>query len=167
MLNLRAYRNEDAAHVAAWLTGAEEFLWWSAGNLGEYPLDPQALNAFYAEGIASGEWFPRTMEEDGRVCGQMLMRWQDKGEGWLHFGFIIVDGTQRGKGLGFGMLSMALEYAFHIRQAKRVTLNVFADNAPAIRCYERLGFVRAQAIELEIGGEKRAAYVYEKRRSHG
>ena len=46
-------------------------------------------------------------------------------------------------------------------------LNVFADNVPAIRCYERLGFVRAQAIELEIGGEKRAAYVYEKRRSHG
>ena len=167
MLNLRAYKNDDAKHVASWLTGETEFLWWSAGKLGAYPLEADALNAFYAEGVAAGEWFPRTMEEDGRVCGQMLMRWQDKAEDWLHFGFIIVDGSQRGKGLGFAMLSMALEYAFHIRQAKRVTLNVFADNAPAIRCYERLGFVRAQAIELSVGVETRAAYVYEKRRTHG
>ena len=166
MLSLRAYKSEDAKHVAAWLTGEEEFLWWSAGNLGAYPLIPEALNAFYAEGIASGEWFPRTMEEDGRVCGQLLMRWKDKGEGWLHFGFIIVDGSQRGKGLGFAMLSMALEYAFHIRRAKRVTLNVFADNAPARRCYERLGFVRAGEFTQEIGGENVRFFTYEKRVSN-
>ena len=165
MLNLRAYRNEDAKCVASWLKDEQEFMWWSAGKLGAFPLDPDALNDFYAQGIASGEGFPRTMEEDGRVCGQMLMKKTD--EETVHFGFIVVDGSQRGKGLGFAMLSMALEYAFHLRRAKRVTLNVFADNAPAIRCYERLGFTRAQAIELEIGGEKRAAYVYEKRRSHG
>ena len=167
MLSLRAYRNEDAEHVASWLTNETEFDWWSAGKLGAFPLYPQRLNAFYAEGVASGDWFPKIMEEDGCVCGQMLMRWKDKEAGRLHFGFIVVDGSQRGKGLGFAMLSMALEYAFHIKRAEYVTLNVFADNVPAIRCYERLGFTRAQAIELEIGGEKRAAYVYEKRRSHG
>jgi len=161
MLSLRAYKSEDAKHVASWMNSEEEFLWWSAGNLGAYPLEPEALNAFYAEGIASGEWFPRTMEEDGRVCGQLLMRRKD--EERIHFGFIIVDGSQRGKGLGFAMLSMALEYAFHIRRAKRVTLNVFADNAPAIRCYERLGFARTGEFVLELGGREMRLFQYEKR----
>ena len=167
MLSLRSYRNEDAGDVASWLTNETEFIWWSAGKMGAFPLDPQRLNAFYAEGVASGDWFPKVMEEDGRVCGQMLMRWKDKEAGGLHFGFIVVDGSQRGKGLGFAMLSMALEYAFHIKRAAYVTLNVFADNAPAIRCYERLGFVRVKEFDLEADGQKRPAYVYEKRRNHG
>ena len=165
MLNLRAYRNEDAQCVASWLKDEQEFMWWSAGKLGAFPLDPDALNDFYAQGIASGEGFPRTMEEDGRVCGQMLMKKTD--EETVHFGFIVVDSSQRGKGLGFAMLSMALEYAFHLRRAKRVTLNVFADNAPAIRCYERLGFACAGETELEVNGEKRRAFLYEKRKNHG
>ena len=165
MLNLRAYRNEDAKCVASWLKDEQEFMWWSAGKLGEFPLDPEKLNACYAADVASGEGFPRTMEEDGRVCGQMLMKKTD--EETVHFGFIVVDGTQRGKGLGFAMLSMALEYAFHLRRAKRVTLNVFADNAPARRCYERLGFACAGETELEVNGEKRRAFLYEKRKNHG
>ena len=163
MLSLRAYRNDDAKAVASWLTDETVFRWWSAGQLGDFPLDPDALSAFYAQGVASGTWFPRVMEEDGRVCGQLLMRWKDKENGLMHFGFIVVDGAQRGKGLGFAMLAMALEYAFAIRGAKRVTLNVFADNAPAIRCYERLGFSRAEELALEIDGKTVRAYRYEKR----
>lgn len=166
MLSLRAYRKEDAKTIAAWSGDEQTFLWWSAGKLGEYPLDPDVLDAFYAPGVASGDWFPRVMEEDGCPCGQMLMRWQDKAEGILHFGFILVNPALRGRGLGQAMLCMALEYAFHLKRAKRVTLNVFADNAPAIRLYERLGFSRAQELEIPVGEEKMRAYRYEKR-AHG
>ena len=165
MLTLRAYRNSDAKEIAPWLADKQVFAWWSGGLLGEYPLDPDRLNAYYAPGVASGEWFPRTMEEDGRVCGQLLMRRME--EGRMHFGLIIVDPSIRGKGLGHAMLSMALEYAFALRGAKRVTLNVFADNAPARRCYERLGFACAGETELEVNGEKRRAFLYEKRKNHG
>lgn len=161
MLTLRAYRNSDAKEIAPWLADKQVFAWWSAGLLGEYPLDPDRLNAYYAPGVASGEWFPRTMEEDGRVCGQLLMRRME--EGRMHFGLIIVDPSIRGKGLGYAMLSMALEYAFALRGAKRVTLNVFSDNAPAIRCYERLGFARTKAFKADIAGEKAQLYQYEKR----
>ena len=167
MLNLRAFKDADANVVASWLTNEKEFAWWSAGKLGSYPLNSKALCAFYAPGVASGDAFPKTMEEDGEVCGQMLMRWEDKSEGLIHFGFIVVDGSKRGKGLGFAMLSMALEYAFHVKRANRVTLNVFEDNAPAIRCYERLGFVRGETLEIEMNGETRRAYRYERRRNHG
>ncbi|MBR5289127.1 MAG: GNAT family N-acetyltransferase [Clostridia bacterium] len=165
MLNLRAYQNEDAKHVAAWLTDEREFVWWSAGKLGSYPLDPEKLNALYAPGIAAGDWFPKVMEEDGAVCGQLLMRKVD--EERVHFGFIVVNPAARGKGLGAAMLGLALEYAFHIKRARAVTLNVFADNAPAIRCYERLGFARVREYTEEIGGEKTRFFTYEKRKNHG
>lgn len=161
MLTLRAYRNEDAEKIAAWLGDEQVFAWWSGGTLGAYPLDPQRLSDYYAPGIASGEWFPRVLEEDGKVCGQLLMR--RKEEGRIHFGLIIVDSAARGKGLGYAMLSLALEYAFSIRGAKRVTLNVFADNAPAIRCYERLGFIRTAEFTAQIAGREARLFGYEKR----
>ncbi len=161
LLSLRAYRNEDAAYVASWLKDEQVFAWWSGGTLGAYPLAPDTLNAYYAPGVASGEWFPRVMEEDGRVCGQLLMR--RKEEGGIHFGLIIVDPDARGKGLGSAMLNLALEYAFHIKRAKRVTLNVFSENAPARRCYERLGFTCTGEFTAEIGGKEERLYGYEKK----
>ena len=163
MLSLRTFKNADAEKIAAFAADEQVFSWWSAGLLGEYPLDPQRLADYYAQGSASGEWFPKVLEEDGVVCGQLLMRWKDKEEGRLHFGLIIVDPAARGKGLGHAMLSMALEYAFHIKGAKRVTLNVFADNAPAIRCYERLGFARTGEFTAQIGGRETRLYSYERK----
>ncbi|SDH18735.1 Protein N-acetyltransferase, RimJ/RimL family [Marvinbryantia formatexigens] len=55
--------------------------------------------------------------------------------------FIIVDKEKRQKGYGKEMLNLALQYAFHITGAGLVQLNVFAKNAAAKRCYEKIGFV--------------------------
>lgn len=162
MLTLRAYRDEDAKKIAPWTADEQVFAWWSGGTLGAYPLDPDRLSSYYAPGIAAGDWFPRVMEEDGVVCGQLLMRRRE--EDRIHFGLIIVDPASRGKGLGSAMLNLALEYAFHIKGAKRVTLNVFADNAAAIRCYERLGFVRTDEFTTQIGGQEARLFRYEKSR---
>ena len=161
MLALRSFKAADAQKIAAFAADEQVFSWWSAGLLGEYPLDPQRLADYYAPGIASGEWFPKVLEEDGQVCGQLLMR--RKEEDRIHFGLIIVNPAAHGKGLGHAMLSMALEYAFHIKGAKRVTLNVFADNAPAIRCYERLGFARTGEFTAQIGGSEATLYSYERK----
>lgn len=164
MLTLRAYRETDAPKVASWLNDKNVFVWWSAGKLGDYPLEPARLNAFYAPGIAAGDWFPFVMEDDGEGVGQMLMRWKNKEAGWLHFGFIVVDGSRRGKGYGSGMLRLAFQKAFGELGASRVTLNVFEDNAPALRCYAALGFKQADEAWLTVGGESRRALVMEKRK---
>ena len=163
MLSLRAYKAEDASQIAQWLRDEQVFIWWSAGNMGTYPLVSEKLNAYYAPGVAAGDWFPRVMEEDGKAVGSMLMRWKDREAGILHFGFIVVNPDARGKGLGYAMLAMALEYAFYLKGAKRVTLHVFADNAAAIRCYERLGFTRTGEFTAEIDGKKARLYAYEKK----
>ncbi|WP_417512979.1 GNAT family N-acetyltransferase [Minwuia sp.] len=57
---------------------------------------------------------------------------------------------ERGKGAGSEAVRLAVEYAFHDRNLQRVWLTVFADNARAIRAYEKAG--------LQIEGTKRRAY---------
>lgn len=159
MLKLREFAARDAQTIAAWIGGEETFLWWSAGKLGDYPLTAQRLIDFYAAAAPGEDWMPLVMEDDGRLCGSMLMRRVEAAR--IHFGFIVVDGSVRGKGYGSGMLRLALERAFDVPGVRRVTLNVFADNAPAIACYERLGFVRGAEIAIEVGGQALPAVVYE------
>lgn len=59
---------------------------------------------------------------------------------------------QQGRGLGTEAVGLALRFAFDTRNLQRVWLRVFADNAAAVRCYEKAGFVRE-------GVMRRAAFI--------
>lgn len=79
---------------------------------------------------------------NGRVIG-----WCDIGRHFFpahahrgSLGMGIVDGY-RGRGLGRRLIEAALEAARH-EGFIRIELSVHADNAPAIRLYEKVGFVR-------------------------
>jgi RimJ/RimL family protein N-acetyltransferase len=48
----------------------------------------------------------------------------------------------RGRGYGYDAMRVALRFAFHELNLRRVCLTVFSYNEPAIALYERLGFTR-------------------------
>jgi RimJ/RimL family protein N-acetyltransferase len=48
----------------------------------------------------------------------------------------------RGRGYGPQAVRLLLQFAFADLNLHRVSLHVFADNAAAVRCYEKAGFVR-------------------------
>ena len=52
---------------------------------------------------------------------------------------VLLDPARRGEGLGRPLVAAATAYASALGMS-RLGLNVFADNAAAIRAYERLGF---------------------------
>jgi len=58
------------------------------------------------------------------------------------FGIIIGDSDARRAGFALEASRLLLEYAFGTLALRRVFLQVFADNAPAIKLYDRLGFAR-------------------------
>ena len=64
-------------------------------------------------------------------------------------GFVIVDDSKRGRGLGKSLVNMAVDYAFKQLGAKKVSLGVFENNTSAIHCYESAGFHRASRPETE------------------
>ena len=48
------------------------------------------------------------------------------------------------------MIKLALEYAFKIAGADRVTIGVFDNNKPAYHCYKSAGFKEIQMEQEEI-----------------
>jgi RimJ/RimL family protein N-acetyltransferase len=81
------------------------------------------------------------IEADGRLIGACNLRDFDATALTCAFGIWIGDPSYRGAGYGREALTLLLDYAFRIRNQRKVTLDVQAVNASAIRLYRALGFV--------------------------
>ncbi len=64
----------------------------------------------------------------------------NQGNAWLTVA--IGDAQDRGQGYGREAVTLLLGFGFGELNLRRITLSVFSYNAPALRLYERLGFVR-------------------------
>ncbi len=63
---------------------------------------------------------------------------------------LIAAGELRGAGYGRELCELALRYAFHHLNLHRITLDVFADNEPAVALYRRLGFVEEGRLRQHV-----------------
>ena len=68
---------------------------------------------------------------------------------------VIWEASWRGQGWGKHMVQQLLNVAFAMPEVQQVRLNVFDWNTPAIRCYQRLGFVlnAGPAKTVQVAGE--------------
>jgi putative acetyltransferase len=80
-------------------------------------------------------------EADGRVVGNGVLMPRANPR-LAHIGEIVmgVDDGFVGRGIGSAILAALLEVADNWRALKRIELDVYADNEPAIRLYTRQGF---------------------------
>jgi putative acetyltransferase len=86
-------------------------------------------------------------EVDGRAVGSLTLdtgRWRTAHLGRL--GMMVHDAYQ-GRGIGTALLAAAIELADRWLGLERLELEVYTDNAPALRLYRKFGF--------EIEGTKR------------
>ena len=134
-MELREYHPTEGSLVCSWLAEETAFEYWSAGQLGPFPLTAKQLTGFYAkqQGVVL------MAEENSRPVGQLLF--QKVSPTQVHLGFVVVDPECRGKGLGKRLIQLALEQAATLG-ATEVTIGVFAENLAARKCYESLGFVQ-------------------------
>jgi diamine N-acetyltransferase len=77
---------------------------------------------------------------DGLVgtCGLHRIDWRHR---CAELGIVIGDDAYRGQGHGSDAVRTLVDHAFGNLGLHRIELEVLADNEPARRCYERLGFV--------------------------
>lgn len=145
MLRLRPYKACDAAAVVSWIGDERSFRKWSADRFDAYPITAEDLNRHYDAMAQSDSFYEMTAFDEGGPAGHLIMRFTDEEKAVLRFGFVIVDASRRGMGYGREMLKLAIQYAFDILKAEKITLGVFDCNPQAYRCYRAAGFRDAPA----------------------
>lgn len=149
MLKLRPYKPSDAHKIVTWVKDERDFMRWSAGRFGPYPLSPDKFNKYFEDdNLNDGAWAFTAFDEDGPV-GFFTMRYPEDNFGEVRLGFVLVDSAKRGLGYGKQMTKLAVKFAFGFTGAKVFSLGVFADNAPAINCYKACGFHEPEERESD------------------
>ena len=136
---LRPAERADVPRFARWLSDAETARWLAARS----PLS-----------LAMEErWFERLLErqgtevwhyaicrrDDGASIGTIALGDLDQANGSAQVGIAL--GEARGQGYGTDAMRAILDFGFGELRLERVWLDVVAENAPAIRSYEKVGFV--------------------------
>ena len=149
-MTLRPYKSSDAAVITSWLKSEYLMRQWCADRYEHYPVAPEDMNAYHKKYIDNQHSRALTMTNGDDIVGYITLRTPavgDKTEQRL--GFVIVDDSKRGLGLGKSLVSMAVKYAFEELGATKVSLGVFDNNPSAIHCYESAGFHRVLRPETE------------------
>jgi RimJ/RimL family protein N-acetyltransferase len=118
---------------------------------------PQTIEAARARWRSLYEAFPSderinfAVESDGRFIGTVALKHIDRRSqhAWLA---IMLDGEQLGRGYGRDVLRTLLRWAFVIENFHRISLETWATNERALRCYQAVGFV-------EEGRMREAAWI--------
>lgn len=80
-----------------------------------------------------------------KIIGYVQMTRIDTGEGSGRVGRVFILPEFRGMGYSENMLKALLEYAQKVLRLSALTLNVYAFNTPALKCYQSLGFVKIKS----------------------
>ena len=151
-MELRKFIPSDARTIISWTGDETAFRKWCADRYETYPIVPDDIISAYKEAAGSGRFFPYTAAEDGEPVGHLIVRFPDEDMKTARLGFIIVDPSRRGRGMGRRMIRLALHEA-EAHGAEKATLGVFDNNESAHRCYLGAGF-------KDILGDKEVYHIF-------
>ncbi len=138
-MELRPYEKRDAKAIVKWLKSEYAFRQWSADRYESYPISADDMNRYYSQ-YSDDELYKLTAVDENGIIGHLTIRFIDDVRKIARLGFVIVDDTKRGLGYGKQLVTSAIAYAFGELKVDKVTLGVFENNTPAIRCYLSCGF---------------------------
>ena len=156
MLRLRPYKPDDAETILKWIKDEDAFRKWSTDRYPHYSITADDMNHKYmdcnGDCMEPDNFYPMTAFDETGIVGHLILRFTDEEKKVLRFGFVIVDDSKRGMGYGKGMLRLALQFAFDIFKADKVTLGVLENNPGAYYCYKAAGF-------RDVTGEEPEYYI--------
>lgn len=148
-----AFDRRLAPIVASWATSADELDRWASRR--DHPLDPSVFSEWHAD----PDVHPWSLLDDGAPVAYGEV-WHDRGEGEAELARLIVEPGHRGRGLGVALVRELSARATAVG-FDDVWVRVVPDNAPAIACYRRAGFVRTtEANERTFNERQPRPYVW-------
>ncbi len=148
-LTLRPYQPTDSNVITTWIKSEYHMRQWCADRYERFPVTPDDMNSYHQQYIDGHNSIALTMVDGEDIVGYITLRVPANDLSEQRIGFVIVDDSKRGKGLGKALVSMAVDYAFCKLGITKVSLGVFENNPSAIRCYESVGFHRVVRPETE------------------
>lgn len=148
-ISIRPYQSSDAALITSWLKSEYLMRQWCADRYERYPVTPEEMNTYHERNIDGQHSRALTMTDGNDIVGYITLRTPADNPTEQRLGFVIVDDSKRGFGLGKSLVSMAVRYAFEELGATKVSLGGFENNPSAIHCYEAAGFHRVSRAESE------------------
>jgi RimJ/RimL family protein N-acetyltransferase len=147
---LRAMRRDDLEAICRFNNDLEVEL---AGG-GDPPM-PQSLERLQAEfdgdagkGGRNGAAF--AIEADGQCIGHCALFQFDDVAHTCSLGITIGDKRYWGRGYGREAVSLLIDYAFRLRNLRRVWLTVNGNNERGIRAYRACGFVEEGRLRAHV-----------------
>jgi aminoglycoside 6'-N-acetyltransferase len=142
VINLRPLIEEDAAELLRIHETPEVLRWWDVPEE-SFPWDePESTRL--------------TIEVDGKVAG-MIQFWEEPEPKYRHASIdMFLDPKLHNRGIGTEAVRRVVEHLIEERGHHRVTIDPAADNAAAIRTYEKVGFKPVgvmRAYERDVGGQ--------------
>jgi RimJ/RimL family protein N-acetyltransferase len=148
MIELQPFGRDDFARLISWAVTSEFVLQWAGGGF-TYPLDETQLEEY----LTPTETTPPTRRifkavdtDTGEVVGHIELNNINWTHGVAGISRVLVSESARGKGVGGQMMRRVMEIGFDEMGLHRLELNVYDFNTPAIRLYEKLGFVKEGLI---------------------
>ena len=140
-VTLRPVRSSDAAWFQRWSLDPETRR-LQAGNRAPFSTDEaHAFTQRLVRGNDDGH-VARMIEVEGRTVGNTWLANIDRDNASATLGIVMGESSSRGQGVGTEVLRQMIEMGFEGLHLERIELWVLAENARAIRAYERVGFRR-------------------------
>lgn len=137
---LREFRQEDISGLRSWVNDSETTRFLSGAFL--KPQTWEQTETFLSgilRGDAGGVNFVIAEKDSLRYLGQCNLLMIDQTARHAELAIVIAPDSA-GKGYGTEAIGLLLDFAFRQMNLNRVYLKVHADNARAVRCYEKCGF---------------------------
>jgi RimJ/RimL family protein N-acetyltransferase len=145
VLRLRGRVDADLDALVSWIADSEALHLFTGTRL-QWPVTAHQLRDLLDRTPAMTAW---TLVEDvhpDQPLGHFDLTCADT---VARLGRVIIDPKRRGERLSHDLVGFALRKAHELRM-KHVALNVIASNTPAIKTYQRLGFIPDQ-VQLRDG----------------
>lgn len=149
MIKIDRFVQKDIPVVLQWLKGTDErFLYQFAGPKYHFPLNEEQL----VQTINTDDYLPFKVVEgkSGEVVGHCQFMRVDKKTSSASIGRLLINPEYRGRGYGAQMIQEMINYAKSELNVRTLFLRVFDFNKSAIKCYEKMGFIKQETESVEV-----------------
>jgi RimJ/RimL family protein N-acetyltransferase len=151
-ITLRPFIEPDIPLLISWITSPRLLLQWAGPGKLTYPLTEDQLRPFLSivtvDNVSHVAYTAHT--DDGTVCGHIQLGAIDARNQTASLCRVMIAPNARGRGCCVPMVNEALGIGFQDLELRRVQLQVYSFNTPALHCYAAAGFVQEGVLRKSL-----------------